>query len=1044
MTARPEPTPHLAAVRGNDWRAITLPPLGAFVPRLPISVVVPYFEAPRALALTLAALERQTWPRDLFEVVVVDDGSDEPPNLPALPFAIRAVRQERRGFGRARARNNGARAATHDILVFLDCDVVPEDHTIAAHGRWHHAVADALTLGFCNYVAVDGVDAAAVRTRRGALRELFEGRPFDPPWQERHMTRTEDLAIRRDDAFRAVASNNLGIRKAFFESVGGFDESFDRYGWEDTEFGYRVQNRGGVLVPVRDAPGWHQGRFAANHRAGKRRDVAAQRARAADRIPHPDFRPPARGEGYAVPRTVVTLRAARGHPARTADTVDRLFAGADPDLAVCVEADRDGSIEPTLLRRFHGDGRVRLAPAQAALDQFPNAAFHVSLRAGAAVPDDLLPRVHDALRDACAGVVVLPDGTEATMAHAWALHRARRTGGRPADFGDTARIVCRKRPYKRLRLPRPALARRPVQGIARMFGELRRVRNRRDARRFLGWLAEGLRWWLGTRRVRLARNRGRPHAPRPRRSRMSVRTGIAQALGQAAHIRGVRTGWRYLQWLGRRVRWTILARGFADGTALSPRRPAQPPPAPAGVALAACGTRARAVFAATRAALDAAPDRADVIVADTHDAVPAGDAHVVVLADAPPTLAVPAFDPARYNPVGWVANVENRVVALGPRRLLPPGIRARGATQPVARAPLRHVHHFEDVAAFHAGPEERAGVLARLAATGTPVHLADRDPALAGLLGAELHDLMTRDLPLGDLDRREALSIGQRRLALRDHTLTERVRQLCEAAGAEPPPLPLVSVLLATRRPELLAHGLRSVAKQGYRPLELVLALHGDGFDDAPISRIAPELRVRIVRVGADRPLGAVLTAATAAAGGDLLAKMDDDDCYDAHHIGDLVLARTYSGAALVGKGNEAAYLALADLTVRRGRWRAETYSGGIVGGGLLVGRSDLARAGGWRPVSHGEDQALVGDVLRSGGAVYRTHGAGLLIVRHGRDHTWDAEERRMLAEADDIHRGWQPELVGIRDEPRCPRAGLPHSRRVTTPYRPGCSSIRE
>ena len=1029
MATRSEPLPRAATVRGNDWRAITVPPLGGFVPRLPLSVVVPYFEAPGPLALTLAALERQTYPRDLFEVVVADDGSAQPPYLPPLPFAIRTVRQERRGFGLARARNNGARAAAHDILVFLDCDVLPEDCAIAAHARWHHAVADALTLGFCSYVAVDGVDAAAVRTRRGTLRELFAGRPFDPPWQERRMVLTDDLVIRRDDAFRAVAGNNLGIRRAFFESVGGFDESFDRYGWEDTEFGFRVQNRSGVLVPARDAAGWHQGRFAANDCPWKRRAVAAQRAHVADRIPHPDFRPPVRGAGYAVPRTVVTLRAARAHPDRTADTAGRLLAGADPDLAVCIETDPDGSIERTLLERFQGDRRVRIAPAQAALDRFPNAAFHVSLPAGADVTHDLLPRVHDALRDACAGVVVLPDGAEATMAHAWALHRARRTGGRPADFGDTARIVCRKRPYKkRLRLPRPVLVRRPVQGMARVIGELRRVRDRGDARRILGWLAEGLRWRLAARRVRPATNRDRPHASRRGRPRMSLRAGIVQALGQAAHVRGVRTGWRYLRWLGRRVRWTILARGIADGTPLPPQRSArsteQPRPAAAGVVLAACGARARAVFAATGVPLDAPPDRADVVVADTQNAVPAADTPVVVLADVPPALAVPAFEPAGYNPVGWVANVENRVVALGPRRLLPPGVRARGAAQPVARAPRRHLHHFEDVAAFHAGPVERAGVLVRLAATGTPVHLADRDPALAGLLGAELHDLMTRDFPLGDLDLREAFSIGQRRLALRDHTVTARVRQLCEAAGAEPPPPPLVSVLLATRRPELLAHAVRSVAKQSYEPLELVLALHGDDFDEASIARVAPELRIRIVRVSADRPLGTVLDAATAAAGGELLAKMDDDDCYDTHHIGDLVLARAYSGAALVGKGNETAYLASADLTVRRGRWRNETFSTNIAGGGLLIGSSDLARAGGWRPIPRGVDQTLVRDVLRAGGTAYRTHGSGFLLVRHGGAHTWDADERRLLADADDVHRGWQPELAGIGDVPRCPCAG--------------------
>ena len=257
--ARPGP----AAVRGNDWRQVAAPAPAAFRPALPISVVVPCFEAPGALALTLAGLEGQDYPRALFEVVVVDDGSRPPLRVPAsTALSVRTVRQERRGFGAARARNTGARAALHDILVFLDGDVIAETGLLAAHARWHHAVSDALTLGFCAGVSVEGMDPAAVRDRRASLTDLFACRPFDAPWLERHMARTADLTSGHDDVFRAVDSGNLGISRVFFEEVGGFDESFARYGGEDTELGYRVQMRGGLLVPARIARIlWIGGRF---------------------------------------------------------------------------------------------------------------------------------------------------------------------------------------------------------------------------------------------------------------------------------------------------------------------------------------------------------------------------------------------------------------------------------------------------------------------------------------------------------------------------------------------------------------------------------------------------------------------------------------------------------------------------------------------------------------------------------------------------------------------------------------------------------------
>jgi cellulose synthase/poly-beta-1,6-N-acetylglucosamine synthase-like glycosyltransferase len=43
-----------------------------------LSVVVPTYNRPELLARVLAGLEDQTWPRDRFEVIVVDDGGEQP------------------------------------------------------------------------------------------------------------------------------------------------------------------------------------------------------------------------------------------------------------------------------------------------------------------------------------------------------------------------------------------------------------------------------------------------------------------------------------------------------------------------------------------------------------------------------------------------------------------------------------------------------------------------------------------------------------------------------------------------------------------------------------------------------------------------------------------------------------------------------------------------------------------------------------------------------------------------------------------------------
>ncbi len=435
--------PAPAAVRYNDWRAVELPGPGAFAPALPVSVVMPHYETPPAvLARTLAALERQTWPRGMFEVVIVDDGSRAPPEIPAgLALDARTVRQERRGVGIARARNAGVRAAAHDVVLFLDADMLPEAGWIAAHARWLHAVSDALTIGFRAYAAMDGIDADAVRRRAGSVGDMLAGRPVDPPANAGDMIRTGDLASRADDPFTAVCGGNFGVGKAFYELLGGHDESFVRWGLEDTEFAYRAYVRGGLLVPVRGAFAWHQGRRAEG-RAEKDRDLQLQRGKAAHLVAHPGYRPAGRGRVFKVPQFVATLDAGDCPAERTIAAAAALLADRAHDLALRIEiapGDSDGRLE-RLRDEFGPDPRARIAPALSALDAFPASPFHVFVPAAAAFPEGLVHRLRARLKDAAEIRAVLPGGVEASMTRAWALHRARRAGGAPGDYGDSIMV----------------------------------------------------------------------------------------------------------------------------------------------------------------------------------------------------------------------------------------------------------------------------------------------------------------------------------------------------------------------------------------------------------------------------------------------------------------------------------------------------------------------------------------------------------------------------------------------------------------------------
>ena len=482
----PKPT----TVQYNNWRQAKLPPQDMRAPP-PVSIIIPYYQTHRAeLAKTLAALERQTYPRDMFEVIIVDDGSDPPLALPpSTPLNISVIRQERRGYGASRARAAGARAAAYDILLFLDSDMLVESDWIAAHARWHCAFSDVLTLGNRAFVAVDDIDAETIRRRPGSLKELFSNRPADASWVQEILDKTDDLHSKSDDLFVVAVGANLGMRKEFYELVGGFDESFMRWGLEDTELGYRAYIRGGLLIPVRQAFSWHQGPWNAG-RENKTRNIRIMEGKISHLIAHPAFRPDKPGRTYAVPQYVVTVEATRCPVDKVVKAVEHILADRVHDLVVRIQTDAlDDSESMDRIRDMFGpDPRVRLASTRSALDEFPASPFHISLPA-AVFGKDLVYRLRLQLGDAVTAVANLPDGSGVYITRAWALNRAWRAGKSVSDFGETRTISAKALNIKPIDAE---IANRPPGSIARASDRLRAVQSTADAWLFAKWAASAV------------------------------------------------------------------------------------------------------------------------------------------------------------------------------------------------------------------------------------------------------------------------------------------------------------------------------------------------------------------------------------------------------------------------------------------------------------------------------------------------------------------------------------------------------------------------
>lgn len=300
-----------------------------------------------------------------------------------------------------------------------------------------------------------------------------------------------------------------------------------------------------------------------------------------------------------------------------------------------------------------------------------------------------------------------------------------------------------------------------------------------------------------------------------------------------------------------------------------------------------------------------------------------------------------------------------------------------------------------------------AGVLAQLAMTGLVLHTPRVPDGTRAYLDDDLLALVEAapaDLKADPMEH-ELRGVAQRRAALRGHAAAFVLRRAVAAAHSSASRLPTVTAVLVSRRPDRAVAAVAALAAQTYPALEVVVALHGvDATDDQHKQLAAHPVPVRVATFPAGQAFGDVLGAASGIGSGSLLTKVDDDDHYGPEHIWDLVLARHYSSATVVGKGAEFVHLETHDVTVRR-RMGSELYTDVVAGGTMLLSRGDLEEVGGWRPLARSVDRGLLDRILAAGGLVYRTHGFGFLYTRHDEGHTWDAEVDYFLA---DPVRRWQ------------------------------------
>lgn len=343
----------------NDWS-----------PNLPISIVIPVYNRTEILSKTLAMITHQSYPLDLIEVVIADDGSQEDilavVDLFRDRLTITYVNQEDQGFRAAAARNMGIRSSSHEHVILLDADVAPVPTLVEVYARYFAVSSRSLFCGHRRYIDANKIEVSEVVDSPDSMlglpdivsqNEVFKKDGHVLDWRMGMYRQSDNLRFEKYP-FRAVCSGNLGFHISVFERSGGFDEEFRAWGKEDTEWGFRVWNRGEYIIPLYEACGLHQEPEGGRNETDRELGLEEVMPIFIDRVPVM-YRKPEHGVEHSVPLVSIYIPAYNAEES-IVESVNSALEQTIEDLEVCIAI--DGSDDGTLRileENFLGNPRVR-------------------------------------------------------------------------------------------------------------------------------------------------------------------------------------------------------------------------------------------------------------------------------------------------------------------------------------------------------------------------------------------------------------------------------------------------------------------------------------------------------------------------------------------------------------------------------------------------------------------------------------------------------------------------------------------------------------
>ena len=208
-----------------------------------VSIIIPSYNRLHSLSACLASLEKLDYPRDRFEVIVVNDGSAISLDAAIVPFQttlpLKLITQD--NAGPATARNTGAKAAKGSILAFTDDDCQPAVDWLRRLIPYFRKPVQETSAP----IAVGGQVLNALpqnlyaTASQGLVDYLYT----------QYNTKVQNTGF--------FTSNNMALSARDFHRIGGFDQTFPLAAAEDREFCDRWRASGYLLIYAPEVKVYH-------------------------------------------------------------------------------------------------------------------------------------------------------------------------------------------------------------------------------------------------------------------------------------------------------------------------------------------------------------------------------------------------------------------------------------------------------------------------------------------------------------------------------------------------------------------------------------------------------------------------------------------------------------------------------------------------------------------------------------------------------------------------------------------------------------------